>query len=403
VVAVAGKKAENGHDAYIDYKFETDKSKILMSENRQGQIDFKELNLIQNVVVGQVVAEKVPLAKGVPGRTVFGKLLPAKDGSDITLPLGANVTAKGDTIVANINGMVDLVAGKVTVEAMLEMDEVSVKSGNVSFNGTLIVRGNVEDGFSVKVTGDLKVNGSVGASTLEADGNIVVGSGIIGRDAAVIRSGKSIWAKFVQNSTMEALENVIVSDGIVNCNVIAYEKIVLQGKHAVIAGGRLFAGDEINSKTIGTTSEVNTRVETGYDVKKKQRQDELQTQQIGLIKEMEAIDLNLKTLTNIKKIQGLSDEKEKTLAIQTETREKLNDQLTEISAELKELRDFLKNDPRVGKIAASDVAYPGTVVVIKDAIAELKNEVAAVTFIYKDGAIDRVKYAASSLNTAKQI
>jgi uncharacterized protein (DUF342 family) len=253
------------------------------------------------------------------------------------------------------------------------------------------------------VTGDLKVNGAVGACTLEAGGNIVVGSGIIGRDAAVVRAGKSIWAKFVQNTTLEALENVIVSDGIVNCKVVAYKKIVLQGKHAVIAGGHLFAGEEVNSRTIGTTSEVLTKVETGYDIKKKLRLDELQAQQLGLIKELEAIDLNIKTLTTMKKVQGLSEDKEKTLAAQTETREKLSGQLTVISVELKELRDFLKNDPRVGKIAASDVAYPGTVVVVKDAMAELKTEVRAVTFIYKNGTIDRVKYEASTLNTTKQI
>jgi uncharacterized protein (DUF342 family) len=403
VTAVRGQKAENGHDAYMDYKFEADKTKVLLQENRQGNIDFKELNLIQNVVVGQVVAEKVPFGKGVPGRTVYGKMLPAKDGSDIPLPLGSNVSAKGDTIVADMNGKVDLIAGKVSVEALLELDAVSIKSGNVNFNGTLIVRGNVDDGFSVKVTGDLKVNGSVGACNLEAGGNIVVGSGIIGRERAVVKSGKSIWAKFVQSTKLEALENVIASDGIVNCDVIAYKKIVLQGKRAVIAGGRLFAGDEINSRTVGTTSEIATRVETGYDVKKKQRLDELQTQQLAWIKDLEALDLNIKTLTNIEKLQGLSDEKARTLAEQTDAREELNGNLTKIGQELKELRDFLKNDPRVGKIAVSEVAYPGTVVVIKDAVAELKTEVRAVTFIYKNNAIDRVKYEASSLDTTKQI
>jgi uncharacterized protein (DUF342 family) len=220
VTVIRGKKAENGRDAYIDYKFETDKTKILMQEDRQGQINFKELNLIQNVVAGQVVAEKVPLEKGVPGRTIYGKMLPAKDGADTILPLGSNVHAEGDTIVANINGKVELIAGKVSVEALLELDEVSIKSGNVNFNGTLVVRGNVEDGFSIKVTGDLKINGAVGACSLEAGGNVIVGSGIIGRDAALVRSGKSIWAKFVQSTTLEALENVIVSDGIVNCKVI---------------------------------------------------------------------------------------------------------------------------------------------------------------------------------------
>jgi uncharacterized protein (DUF342 family) len=319
------------------------------------------------------------------------------------LPLGANVRAEGDTIVANINGKVDLLAGKVSVEALMELDEVSLKSGNVNFIGTLMVKGNVDDGFSIKVTGDLKVNGSVGACTLEAGGNIVVGSGIIGRDAAVIRSGKSIWAKFVQNSTMEALENLIVTDGIVNCNVIAYKQIVLQGKHAVIAGGHLFAGEEVNARTIGTTSEVPTRVETGYDIRKKQRMDELQAQQIALIKDLEALDLNIKTLTSIQKVQGLAEDKEKTLVEQTAKREEVNGQLAEIGAELKELREFLKNDPRTGRIAVSEVTYPGTTVVVKDAVAELKTEVKAVTFVCKNGAIDRLKYEASTLDTTKQV
>jgi uncharacterized protein (DUF342 family) len=143
-------------------------------------------------------------------------------------------------------------------------------------------------------------------------------------------------------------------------------------------------------------------VETGFDIKKKLRLDELQAQQITMIKDLDAIDLNIKTLTNIKRVQGLPEDKKQTLAEQTAKREEVSGTLAAIGDELKELREFLKNDTREGKIAVSEVVYPGTVIVVKDAVAELKTEVRAVTFVCKNGAIDRLKYEASTLDVTKQ-
>ena len=64
----------------------------------------------------------------------------------------------------------------------MEIDGVNIKSGNVTFLGTVIVNGNVEDGYNVKASGNIEVNGAVGASRLESDGDIIVSQGIVGRD-----------------------------------------------------------------------------------------------------------------------------------------------------------------------------------------------------------------------------
>ena len=80
----------NGTDAYIDYKFETDKTKLRLKETANGQVDFKELNLIQNVVVGQPLAVKVLPQRGKGGKTILGRYLEAKNGNDIPIPLGQN-------------------------------------------------------------------------------------------------------------------------------------------------------------------------------------------------------------------------------------------------------------------------------------------------------------------------
>ncbi|MGM0607842.1 MAG: flagellar assembly protein A, partial [Candidatus Muiribacteriota bacterium] len=60
------KPAEPGEDARIEYKFQTKKElKPQLLEN--GKVDFKSLDLITNVVKGEVLGELVKETEGVPG------------------------------------------------------------------------------------------------------------------------------------------------------------------------------------------------------------------------------------------------------------------------------------------------------------------------------------------------
>ena len=70
-----GVKPQDGADAYIVYNFETDRTKIHLKESAQGKVDFKELNLVQNVVEGQPLAQKVLAQRGKGGKTVTGKFV----------------------------------------------------------------------------------------------------------------------------------------------------------------------------------------------------------------------------------------------------------------------------------------------------------------------------------------
>jgi uncharacterized protein (DUF342 family) len=402
VPIVKGIKEKNGADSRIEYLFETDKSKMFLKENVEGQVNFKETNFIQNIVKGQTVARKTKFEKGIDGKTIYGKILPSKSGVDVPLPLGNNVHADGDLVIADINGKVDLVNGKISVDSLMIVDSVSIKTGNVIFHGTVIVKGNVDDGFSIKASGDIEVKGLVGMSTLEADGNIMVANGIFGRDKAVIRSGKSIWAKFVQNASLEAMEHVIVSDGIISSNVIAHQRILLNGRRAVVVGGHLFAKEEINAKTVGTSSELETLLEVGYDIDQKQRFDTLSETRVTLVKSLEELELNVTALQKMKqKMRELPIEKETLLAELEEKKDQTTAELSQVNEDIKIVRIALEETKLSGTISVSDVIYPGSRLVIREARQDLKTEVHAVTFSYKDGAIDRGKYQPSALNVSK--
>ena len=136
---------------------------------------------------------------------------------DIQINLGTNVKLDRDgvTIKSQIDGEVMLVNGRICVEPVKYLDAVNVKTGDVKFVGTVIIKGAVEEGYKVEAT-NIEVNGIVDKSYLEATGNIVLAQGVFGKGEGHIKAGKSLWAKFINDTTVEVEENVIVSDSIVN-------------------------------------------------------------------------------------------------------------------------------------------------------------------------------------------
>lgn len=396
----------DGRDAYIAYNFETDRSKLKLSETETGQINFKELNLIQNVVEGQPLAQKMLAERGKAGKTIFGRYLEAKNGKDIPMPLGKNVAVDTDgrTIIAKTNGQVMLIGDKICVEPILEVDGVSLKTGNIKFLGTVIVKGNVEDGFEVRASGNVEVYGAVGKSIIEADGDVIVSLGIMGRDEGYVRAGKSLWAKFIQNTKVDVEEYVIVTDGIINSNVTCNKKILLQGKRASIIGGHLFATEEIHTKTIGSSGGGSeTVLEVGYDPRAKQRLDELLAKQDALTKELDELDLNIETLENIKKVRRtLPHEKEETLKNSIARKNEIETESAEMTEEITQIQQHLRELKIIGKVSASGTVYAGVKIYIRDVKEEIRNDTKAVTFYLENGFVRHGKYEPPSAEDMKR-
>jgi uncharacterized protein len=397
-IVAEGISAVDGRDAYIAYNFETDRSKIRAKEAANGQMNFKELNLVQNVVAGQPLAQKMLAEHGKAGKTLFGKYLEAKNGKDIPMPLGKNVEVDSDgrTIVAKINGQVLLVGDKINVEPVMEVDGVNIKTGNITFLGTLVCKGNVEDGFDVKASGNIEIYGTVGKSHLESDGDIIVSQGIMGRDEGSISAGKSIWAKFIQNTKAQAGEYIVVSDSIMNSDVSAQKKIILQGKRAQITGGHLFATEEIAAKNIGSNGGgAETILEVGFDPKAKHRLEELQSMESNNVKELDELELNIATLENQKKIRRtLPKDKEDNLAKFNERKEEIIAENDKMTGEITTIQQHLRELKVVGRVLASGTVYAGVKIYVRDEKDEVRTDVRSVTFYYENGFVRRGKYEA---------
>jgi uncharacterized protein (DUF342 family) len=397
VLIAEGSRPVDGRDAYIQYNFETDQTKVRLREGSNGRVDFKELNIIQNVVENQPLAKKIPAETGTVGRTVTGKVIPAKNGKDINLPLGKNVHIGEDgvTVVADINGQVVVVSGKINVEPVnIVQGDVNLKTGNIIFLGTVIVMGNVEDGFSVKAAGNIEVNGTVEKAELDAEGDIIVHQGITGKSGGLVRAGRSIWARFIENARVEAGNMVVVSDGIINSQVDAFKRIICQGKKAHIVGGRLRASEEINAKVLGSaTSGTETIFEVGFDPKSKEELEKLTAAKETAEKQLEETQLNLQTLINIKKQRkSLPEDKEAYMTELMDRRQFLMGDIKKADEGIQKVKEFLNTLKTRGKVSASSKVYPGVKIIIRDAKDDVRTEYRAVTFILEDGLIRVTKY-----------
>ncbi|MDR2786295.1 MAG: FapA family protein [Treponema sp.] len=397
VVIAEGVKPVNGRDAFIQYNFETGKEKVKITEGADGRVDFKNINIIRNVVEGQPLAKKIVAEQGVPGKNLSGEMLPAIDGRDIPMPTGKNVKVAedGETIIAETSGQVLLVGDKINVEPVYYVKgNVNLGTGNIDFLGSVVVSGNVEDGFSIKAAGNIEIHGTVEKANLRAVGDIAVYQGITGKGTALIRAGRSIWARFIENTMVEAGNMVVVSDGIVNSQVDAFQRIIVKGKRAHIVGGRLRATEEINADSIGSaTSGTETICEVGYDLKAKLRHDGLVEKKTALEEELIVLQRDLQILINIQKQRKtLPEDKEIEMKEMIKKRQSLMNTIRELNTEKQKLEDLLEGSPCTGKVSAASKVFPGVRIIIRDMKEDIRTDYKAVTFFMENGLIRVTKY-----------
>ena len=391
----------HGADAKVIYNFETEPDKIHIKERDDGSVDFKELNKYQNVVKGQPLARKVSPEPGKDGRTVYGRYIPAKDGTDLEIGLGRNVTItdNGATVVATASGHVMLKNGKITVETVLVIPgNVDGRTGNVNALGSVEIKGNVEDGYSVTAQGKIEVAGYVGKANLNAGGDIVVSRGINGGEGGEfghISAGKSIWSSFIQNAQAEAGEFVIVSAGIVNSDVVAQKKVLCKGRRAKIVGGHVRASEEVNAVIIGSPGGSETIIEVGFDPKAREEIEVLTEQRSALEKERDTVDKNLQGLKRQVRMQRkrLSREKEQLFEELRLRHNELHKKLTAVDEEIAKKQEYLDSLLMHGKVSAQKKVLAGTVLRIRDVEYVVKDSYEnSVTFILEDEYIRTVKY-----------
>jgi len=379
----------NGQNGKVQYHFDiTRESKPTILED--GKVDFRELNLIQSVQQGQILCSLVPPVRGIPGRTVMGTDIPPVEGKPVPLPKGRNVSISedGQSLIANISGQISYIDGKVNVFATYEVQaDVDNSTGNINFIGNVSIRGNVLSGFVVEAGGTVEVMGVVEGAIIKAGGDIILRRGMQGMGKGVLISGGDIISRFIENSTVEAKNN-IKAEAIMHSNVKCGNKLELSGRKGLLVGGSCKVGKEIVAKVIGSHLATITEIEVGIDPAIRERYKAAKEELVSAENDLRKAEQAITILKKLEIAGALTPEKQEMLAKSVRTKIFLSNRCMELKEEMNQLEVMLQQDA-YGKVRCYNYIYPGTKVAIGSCMMYVKENLQYCT-LYRDGADIRV-------------
>ncbi len=269
VIVARGVPPEHGKDGYVDWEVDIsvlDGAKLI---EKGGKVDWKQQHHVLPVKKDQLLATLVPPTNGTSGKDVHGKEIQANQGNPAKLPGGKNIRIDeaGEKMIAEIDGAVSREGEKYVISETYDVQgDVSYESGNVDFHGTVVINGGVLSDFQVKSGQDIHVNGLVEGALLDAKGSIFINGGIQGNQKATIIAGGDITVKYVHNTRLQAMGNVIVNSAITQSFVHSHDRVIVEGPKGTITGGTVYAENEISADVYGAEIGTKTKVILGNDI-----------------------------------------------------------------------------------------------------------------------------------------
>lgn len=385
IIVAQGQMPRQGTDARIEYYFKTDlKAKPTLNED--GSVDFFHLNTICHCSKGDVLARLIPEDPGEAGMSVYGEKIKPREVKRRVLKYGRNIILSEDknVLTADTDGHVMLVEDKVFVSNVLEVENVDISTGNIDYEGSVKINGNVCTNFEVKAKGNIEVNGVVEGAYLEAGGDIIIARGMNGMARGELKAGGNIISKFIENARAMA-EGYISTESILHSEVSAGTTISVTGRKGFITGGRVCATNLIQVKTLGSPMGADTIAEVGTDPNMKLKIQQLQKQIADNNKMIGQIHPVLSALTQ-KLAQGvkLRPEQIKGLQEMLQKENQLKEAVEKDTADYNSLMDIMA-ESGAARIEVTGDVYAGTRICISDVSLVVKNSMSHCKFIKERG------------------
>ncbi len=390
IIVAQGTPARHGTDAVIEYFFNTD-LRAKPTENEDGSVDFFHLNTINPCHAGDVLARLIPADPGEYGTSIQGAKIKPRDVKNATLRYANYIDISEDKLVltSQVDGHVTLVEGRVFVSNNLQVENVDISTGNIEFEGSVTVNGNVQSNFSIKARGNIVVNGVVEGAFLEAGGDIIIARGMAGMSKGELIAGGNVVAKFLENTKVTA-GGYITTEAILHSTVMAGTEITVNGKKGFITGGRVCATNQIQVKTLGSHMGTSTILEVGADPTIKNKYVNLQKEVAELNKVVKGLDPIIANYL-LKRKQGvqLSRDQLTYLSSIIKLREQKMPELKKATDELEALQEVIEQQS-VAQVVVSGEVFPGVKIAIGDVSMVVQNSMQYCKFVKLQGDVKMV-------------
>lgn len=369
--------------------------------DEHGIADYRDLGQIIIVNPGDPLMRHIPPTPGENGQDIMGLVLYPKPGQDTLFASGLQGAEldPGDNnmLRATITGQPILVPQGVIVEPTLTLPQVDLSTGNITFDGTVKVTGDVKEGMKIHATGDVFVEGTVEAAEIQAVGNIVITCGVIGHGkytiapdpsqmhSAKIQCAGSLNVRFIENALVMAGADICIEEFSMHSDLTADNQIIVGkagSKKGHLIGGIARATLLVKAAVFGSDAGIKTKVQVGFNPYLHEQ----------LISVMHKIEVKEKEQTDIEKIivyvrshpeknkDGLLDKAHHTLDKLLSEIALLHEEQTRIQTE--------QGLVEQAQIIAEQAIHGGTEIQIGNKIWKTNSERGNGLFQLKEGEID---------------
>ncbi|NOZ08216.1 MAG: DUF342 domain-containing protein [FCB group bacterium] len=265
ITIAVGTPPEISEDPAIEWLIDRDTGQKPAISN-DGIANFKKIKTFEPVTLNQPLARIASKGEGKPGKNVLGVTLPPYYFA-LSKMLGTNTHLSDDgmTLLSELDGYVFYTDNRINVDRVYHIKGgVNYATGNVNFDGTIIIDGDVRSGFRVEATENIFISGNVEAAEVYSyKGDIAVKHGVLGKGRAKVVAGGSLICGFLQDTTVGVNGDVIISHYAINSKIIAGSSVLLEENEGLIRGGKIKAEEKICATEIGSEQNIRTDLFVG--------------------------------------------------------------------------------------------------------------------------------------------
>jgi len=377
---------------------------LVPKKNDDGSVDMYELGEIEVVDIGDKLVKRISSKAGANGFNIAGEVLHSIAPKNLSFSIGEGAEVcedDPDLLVATQEGVPIRIENGMLVSKVLTLDRVDLSVGNIDFDGTVIVEGDVAPELCIKATQDVLINGFAESCTIEAEGNITVLQGVIGQkgisntkqiDLTKITTrliaGKDINVHLAQAAYLEAKNDVIVAVQLLHCHTIAGESVQVGKKGEKLPkliGGKVHAA-HVAAGEIGAPSNSRIVIDLSKKIRALQKQiHDLIQPKIDNDERMEKIERLYRKLSVSDSTPELEVQREKiknTIDQIAAARKKMEEKESAMESEIEAIRNEIHIDV-YGEI------YPGVEFIICHEKYRTISHIPACTVRFCD---DQIRY-----------
>lgn len=264
----------------------------------KGIVDLRNLNYVQNVVKGQVLAEILPLEDDISPLPEKRFIMP-----EPLIPAGANTEIDPENphrLLSSINGYVFLYNKEITVKHLLNVRRnIDLHTGHIAFVGDLVIHGDVTSEFELRAS-NVIVKGIIEGAFIKTVGSIEGKGGFKGSQKGKLIADNNIRLPFAETGEIRAGGNVAIDGSCMHCTIYAGLSVLVLGR---LAGGIIRARHKVyvaHQLGLSSTTPTPTRIVMGQDPFIFRQIKKLEKEQARLQEEM----------VKLEAIQAIEDEKQ---------------------------------------------------------------------------------------------